>query len=94
MKTIISKIELEGEALKYNDVYYTTDSTIVDDVNEQYDITLGVFLGENRTKLENGEILISTFFESTPFVYEARTQVDTISGLGLTKITDINDLYS
>lgn len=94
MKTIISKIELEGEALKYSDVYYTTDSSIVDDVNEQYDITLGVFLGENRTKLENGEILISTFFESTPFVYEARTQVDTISGLGLTKITDINDLYS
>lgn len=94
MKTIISKIELEGNNFKCIDTYYTTDPAIVNYINEQYDITLGIFLGENRTKLENGNILIDVFFKDTPFVYEARTEVDTISGLGLIKISDINDLYS
>tara|TARA_R100000995_G_scaffold66643_2_gene35410 strand:- start:6993 stop:7271 length:279 start_codon:yes stop_codon:yes gene_type:complete len=92
MKTIIRKIELEGEGLKHTDVGYTTSSSIVDSINEQYDITLGGFLAERRTKIQKGEVSINVFFTTTPFVYEARVEVDTINGLGLSKITDINDL--
>ena len=52
MITIISKIELEGsDNLKYTEVGYTTDQSIVNQINEDYDATLGKFLGENRTQL-------------------------------------------
>ena len=60
---IISKIELEGtDNLKYTDIGYTTDINVANEINEDYDSTLGKFLGENRTKLTLGEVLISTFF--------------------------------
>ena len=93
MITIITKIELEGtDNLKYTDVGYTTDISIINEINEAYDSTLGKFLGENRNKLEIGEVSISTFFSSVSYVNEARTEVDTIEGLGLTEITNTNQL--
>ena len=53
MITIISKIELEGtDNLKYTDVGYTTEVSLINQINEAYDVSLGAFLGENRTKLE------------------------------------------
>ena len=93
MYTIISKIELEGtENLSYSDYGTTTDQNIINQINEDYDSTLGEFLGANRTKLEIGQVSISTFFETTPFVYEARTEVDNVDELGLFKITTVNQL--
>lgn len=93
MVTIISKIELEGtDNLNYSDVGYTTDASIINEINEQYDATLGAFLGENRTKLEIGEISISTFFANTSYVNEARTEVENIEGLGLLEVNNINEL--
>ena len=93
MYFIISKIELEGtDNLKYSDYATTTDQDVVNQINEDYDSTLGEFLGANRTKLELGQISVSTFFETTPFVYEARTEVDNIDELGLLAITNINEL--
>ena len=93
MIIIISKIELEGtDNLKYTDVGYTTDIGVKDEINEQYDSTLGVFIGENRTKLQIGEVSISTFFNNVEYVNEARTEVDNVDGLGLTSITNINQL--
>jgi len=90
---IISKIELEGaDSLKYTDVGFTTDEAIKNEINEGFDATLGKFLGENRTKLNLGEISVSLFFESTDYVNEARTEVDTVEGLGLVEITNVNDL--
>jgi hypothetical protein len=91
--TIITKIELEGtDNLNYTDVGYTTDISIINEINEAYDVSLGVFLGENRTKLEIGEVSISTFFSAVSYVNEARTEVDTIEGSGLTEITNTNQL--
>jgi|TARA_B110000093_G_C12960325_1_gene406940 hypothetical protein len=91
--TIITKIELEGtDNLNYTDVGYTTDISIINEINEAYDVSLGVFLGENRTKLEIGEVSISTFFSGVSYVNEARTEVDTIEGSGLTEITNTNQL--
>mgnify|MGYP003636019600 FL=1 len=93
MYTIISKIELEGtDNLNYSDYGTTTDQDIINQINEDYDSTLGEFLGANRTKLEIGQVSVSTFFETTPFVYEARTEVDNVDELGLFKITTVNQL--
>ena len=93
MITIISKIELEGtDNLKYTDVGYTTDTGVINEINEAYDSTLGKFIGENRTKLGLGEVSISTFFATTQYVNEAATQTDSIEGLSLIEITNINQL--
>lgn len=93
MYTIISKIELEGtDNLSYSDYGTTTDPEIVNQINEDFDSTFGVFLGENRTKIELGIVSVSTFFATTPFVYEARTEVDNIEGLNLINVTELNQL--
>ena len=76
----------------YSDYGTTTDESIVNQINEDYDATLGKFLGENRTKLNIGEVSVSTFFETTSFVYEARTQVDNVDDLGLNAISNFNEL--
>ena len=84
---------MEGtDNLNYSDYGTTTDQNIINQINEDYDSTLGEFLGANRTKLEIGQVSISTFFETTPFVYEARTEVDNVDELGLFKITTVNQL--
>ena len=93
MITIISKIELEGtDNLKYTDVGYTTDVDVINEINEDYDSTLGKFLGENRTKLEIGEVLISAFFDGVSYVNEARTEVENTDELNLSEIININQL--
>tara|TARA_B100000768_G_C11230325_1_gene354755 strand:- start:775 stop:1056 length:282 start_codon:yes stop_codon:yes gene_type:complete len=93
MITIISKIELEGsDYLKYTDIGHTQDVNIINQINEDYDASLGLFLGENRTKLELGIVSVSAFFANTPFVTEARTQVEDTESLGLIEVTDINQL--
>ena len=90
---IISKIELEGtDNLKYTDIGYTEDSAVAVKINEDYDATLGKFLGENRTKLAIGESSVSTFFTTIDSVNEARTEVDTVEGLGIPLITNVNEL--
>ena len=93
MYTIISKIELEGtENLSYSDFGTTTDPDIVNQINEDYDSTFGAFLGENRTKIELGIVSVSTFFNSTPVVYEARTEVDNVERLELLSVTNLNQV--
>jgi len=90
---IISKIELEGtDDLKYTDVGYTTDVLVANEINEAYDSSLGKFIGENRTKLQLGEVSISTFFSGVSYVNEARTEVETVDGLGISEITNVNQL--
>ena len=90
---IISKIELEGtDNLKYTDIGYTTDINVANEINEDYDSTLGKFLGENRTKLTLGEVSISTFFSGIDSVNEARTEVETVDGLEISEITNVNQL--
>ena len=90
---IISKIELEGtDSLKYTDIGYTTDISVANEINEDYDSTLGKFLGENRTKLTLGEVSISTFFSGVDSVNEARIEVETVDGLGISEITNVNQL--
>ena len=93
MISIVSKIELgTNNTLLLTDVGYTTDVNVISDINQSYDATLGIFIAQNRTKLESGETLISSFFVDVDYVNEARIQVDTIEGLGLIEIININQL--
>jgi|TARA_B100001094_G_C17392329_1_gene421894 hypothetical protein len=93
MITIISKIELgDNNTLILTDVGYTTDVNIISDINQSYDNTLGIFIAQNRTKLELGETFISSFFVDIDYINEARIQVDTIEGLDLIEIININQL--
>ena len=93
MYYIISKIELDGtDNLKYSDYATTESDEVAIQINEDYDATLGKFLAENRTKLNISEVSVSTFFETTSFVYEARTQVENVDDLNLLSITDFNEL--
>ena len=90
---IISEIELEGtDSLKSIDVGYTEDINIANEINEAYDSGLGKFLGENRTKLEIGEVSISTFFVDVDSVNEARTEVENVEELNIVHITNLNQL--
>ena len=91
--TIINKIELEGNGnLLYTEVAYTTNEEVIIDINVDFDETLGKFMAENRTNLENENITIGTFFDSIPFVYSARTEVNTLEGIGLNEISNKNQL--
>lgn len=93
MISIVSKIELGvNNTLFRTDVGYTTDVNIISDINQSYDVTLGVFIAENRTKLELGEVFIDSFFDNIDYVNEARVVVDTINDLNLVEIININQL--
>ena len=93
MITIIEKIELgENNELKSEPVGFTENINLINEINEHYDSGLGEFIGANRTKLENGLISISIFFDFTSHVHEARSSTDAIEELNLTEIININEL--
>ena len=93
MITIIRKVELgENNETITTDVGYTTDKSLIDSINIDYDSSLGKFFGENLTKLDNNVVSISDFFDVTSFVHRATTQVSSLEGLDLSEITNINQL--
>lgn len=93
MITIVEKIELgENGELQSTPVGYTENVHLITEINEQYDVSLGAFIGANKTKLENGVVSISTFFGDLAYVHEARMTTETIEDLNLTEIIDINQL--
>ena len=93
MITIIRKVELgENNETITTDVGYTTDKSLIDSINENYDSSLGKFFGENLTKLDNNVVSISDFFDVTSFVHRATTKVSNLEGLDLLEITNVNQL--
>jgi len=93
MITIIRKVELgENNETITTDVGYTTDKSLIDSINENYDSSLGKFFGENLTKLDNNVVSISDFFNVTSFVHRATTKVSNLEGLDLLEITNVNQL--
>ena len=92
MKTIIEKIELDSNNQIINiPIGYTYDIELINKINNSYDLTLGKFSKENKTDLENGEVLISKFFDTIDHTFEARLQTDSDSK-ELTEITNINQI--
>ena len=93
MITIIQKIDLnENGEQQAIDIGYTQNIHLINEINEQYDASLGVFVGGNMTKLENGIVFMSTFFETIKYVHQARTSIESIEGMNLKEITSINQL--
>jgi len=96
MITIITKITIsdsdDGSNLKQEELYFTTDLDVIKSINDGYDTTLGGFLATNRTKLEHGEVLLSSFFNEYESVHEARIQESELTNLKLTEITDVTQL--
>jgi hypothetical protein len=93
MTTIVEKIELgEDNNLQTTSIGYTENIHLINEINEQYDESLGAFIGGNKTKLENGVVSINTFFAAINHVHEARMTVETIENLNLTEIIHINQL--
>ena len=80
MYTIINKMEYTDQIL-YTPIGYTTDQTIIDQINLEYENTFHAWINENKIDLENGSISISLFFETTPIVYNADTTVNYIENL-------------
>ena len=90
---IISKIELDTNSeVCFVDFGYTTDQSLINQINQNYDHSLGIYIADNRTNLELGITDLSPFFTITPIVFEARIEVSTIDGLGLTEITSLSQL--
>lgn len=89
---IINKIELINGSVIYTPVYYTTNATLCSSINADYDSTLGDWIETNKTDLENNVVSISTFFNTTPIVYVAKTETTSVVELGLTEINNINEL--
>ena len=77
MITIIEKVELgnNGEIID-TEVGYTENVSLVNEININYDESMGEFIGRNRTNLDNEVVFMSTFFETTPVVYMACTITD------------------
>lgn len=92
MITIIEKIELgdNGEVVT-TEVGYTENVFLINEININYDESMGEFVGRNRTNLENKVVSISTFFETTPFVHMACISTD-VERPDLGEITNINQL--
>ena len=89
---IISKVQFIDNTVKYIPIGYTLNTDNCDIINYNYDTTLGSWVEINKTELENGSKMISEFFINTPYVYDARYSTTSIEGMGLSEITDVNEL--
>ena len=89
MIVIINKIEYINNQLLYTPIGYTEDQSIVDSINQEYDLTLGDWIDTNISSLSNG---YSADILNNNIAYIARTYItnDSISELPL--ITNLNQL--
>ena len=86
---LVHKIELISDAVTYTPIGYVNDLSDCDVVNSNYDSTLGSWVDVNKTSLESGATTMSDFFDSTPLVLIARTEVTSIDGYSF---VDVNSL--
>lgn len=91
MICIIHKIEFINGGVVYTPVGYTSDMINVCDVlNADYDSSLGSWIETNKPDLESGVLNISVFFDTTPVVYIAKTEVN--YSVDFPEITNVNQL--
>lgn len=91
--TIITRKQSDNNGgIKSLNIGYTTDTTLITQINDNYDSTLGLFITENIEGLQNGTTNIGDFFSGTSRVHEARHIIDSFGDMVLPEITDINQL--
>jgi hypothetical protein len=90
MYTLIDKIELIDSLMVYTEVAQTNDDALIEEINLNYDSTLGQWIETNIIGLEDGTTLLEQFFNITPLVHIARTTIS--NGSELPKVNNIGEL--
>ena len=75
MHTVIDKIELIDNVMTYTEVAQTNNESLVEEINLEYDTTLGNWIETNIIGLEEGATTLEVFFDETPLVHVARTTI-------------------
>ena len=75
MYTLIDKIELIDNVMTYTEFAQTNDDALIEEINFNYDETLGDWIETNIIGLEEGTTLLEEFFDVTPLVHVARTTI-------------------
>ena len=75
MHTLIDKIELIDNVMTYIEVAQTEEESLIEEINLEYDTTLGNWIETNIIGLEEGTTVLSEFFNVTPLVHVARTTI-------------------
>lgn len=86
--TIIDKTEITQGVLIYTPIGYTIDTSIIDTINSEYDLTLGQWIDDNKTALINGTMTLFDYAGGSVYI----TKKTTNNVKGLTKITNLNQL--
>ena len=90
---IVSKLTWDNntQEMVYEEIGYTTKAEDYDYLQNNYNITLGTFIENNKTELENNTKSLYEFFQNTPIVYTCFTTTHNIDGYGFTE--EINIIY-
>lgn len=83
MHCIIDKVTFSEGSVCFTPVGYTDDMELCDDINVDYDSTLGAWTTSNLAGLEDGSVLVSEFFDTLEYVHVAKTTATVTSGLPL-----------
>lgn len=65
----------------YTPIGYTTDQSIIGVINTRYENSFQNWINQNKTDLENGNILVSEFFVTTPILYITNMTTNYIENL-------------
>lgn len=91
MYCIVNRVEYIDGSVVYTPIgHIINNEDLCNQINSDYDSTLGAWVETNKSDLESGSLNISIFFDSTPIVYIARTISN--NDHGLPEITQISDL--
>lgn len=91
MNYVISKIELIDGMLVYTPIGYVLDKLSADLVISKYESTLGNFLKQNISSLENGSVLLSDFIELNQVFHTVSSSTTSVEGMGLSEILNLNE---
>jgi hypothetical protein len=90
MYCIIDKIECIDGGVVFTPIGYTTNLILCDEINVAHDNSLGAWNTANLASLEDGSVLISEFFDTTPLLHIARTTTN--SPTDLPEVNNIEEL--
>lgn len=88
---ILDKIEFINGELIYTPIGYLTSQESLDSISDKLNIFEN-WIVSNRTDLENGDMDLSNFFETNLHYYVCNTVTNSIDGMGLVEIININEL--
>jgi len=75
MHAVIDRIELIDNVMTYTEFAQTNDDALIEEINLEYDTTLGNWIETNIIGLEEGTTTLEEFFNVTPLVHVATTTI-------------------